>query len=118
LIGEYAFIGIFLLIALIFGVAPLAIAWVVSPKRSHPRKQETYESGVPTYGSTWIRFKPQYYLYALAFLVFDVEAALLLPWAVAYQFLPMYAVIEALIFLAILVVGLVYVWLKGDLEWM
>lgn len=118
MVNEYAYIGIFLLIALFFGAAPIVLAWILSPKKPSWRKQVTYESGIKTFGETWIRFKPQYYLFALAFLVFDVEAALLLPWAIAYRQLPFYAVLEAVIFLLILAAGLVYAWLKGDLEWM
>lgn len=118
MVSEYAYIGIFLLIALFFGAAPVVLAWLLSPKKLSARKQEIYESGIKTFGETWIRFKPQFYLFAIAFLVFDVEAALLLPWAIAYRQLPLYAILEAVIFLLLLVAGLVYVWLKGDLEWM
>ncbi|MBN1487883.1 MAG: NADH-quinone oxidoreductase subunit A [Anaerolineae bacterium] len=114
---EYAFFGIFMAVALVFSVAPIILAWFLSPKKLNPRKQETYECGIETFGRTWIEFKPQYYLFALAFMVFDAEAALLLPWAVAYNALPLYAVIEAVIFLLILGFGLVYVWAKGWLHW-
>lgn len=118
MVGQYGFIGIFLLVALLFGVAPIGVAWILSPKKSNPRKRETYESGIETFGPTWVRFKPQYYLFALAFLIFDVEAVMLLPWAVAYNHLPLYAVIEAVLFILILGLGLVYVWLKDWLTWM
>ncbi len=116
--SQYALIGLYFVIAIIFGVAPPLLAWLLSPKKPNRYKGEVYESGLKTFGPTWIRFKPQYYLFALAFLVFDVEAALLLPWAVAYLWLPLYAVIEAILFLLILVIGLVYVWRKGWLTWM
>jgi NADH-quinone oxidoreductase subunit A len=114
---PYGYIGIFLLIALIFGTAPLLLAWIFSPKKPHPCKRRIYESGNPTFGETWIEFKPQYYLFGLAFVVFDVEAALLLPWALAYHRLPLYAVLETVLFLLLLGFGLVYVWVKGWLEW-
>jgi len=116
--NSYALIGIYLVIALVFGISPVILAWLFSPKKSNPRKKATYESGIPTFGATWIEFKPQYYLFALAFVIFDVETALLLPWALAYHQLTLLAVIEAVVFIAMLGLGLVYVWLKGWLEWM
>lgn len=115
---QYSFISVFLVVVGIFAVAPLALAWLLSPKKPSQRKRETYESGLQTFGPTWIEFKPQYYLFALAFVVFDVEAALLLPLAVAFNLLPLYAVVEVSIFLIFLGLGLIYVWLKGWLEWM
>jgi NADH:ubiquinone oxidoreductase subunit 3 (subunit A) len=71
-----------------------------------------------THGETWVQFKAQYYVFAIAFVVFDVEAVFLLPWAVAYDSLGLYAVVEAIIFILILLGALVYVWRKGGLEWM
>ena len=70
-----------------------------------------------TVGDTWVQFKVQYYLYALVFLVFDVETVFLFPWAVAYDILPLFAVIEGVLFVLILAIGLVYAWRKGALEW-
>jgi NADH:ubiquinone oxidoreductase subunit 3 (subunit A) len=118
LIHPYALVGLFLLVALVFGIAPVLLAWLLSPKKLNPRKLQSYESGNSTFGETWIEFKPQYYLFGLAFLIFEVEAAFLLPWALAYNQLPLYAVVEAVLFLALLGTGLVYVWRKGWLEWM
>jgi NADH-quinone oxidoreductase subunit A len=118
LLDQFAFIGIFLIVALIFGVAPPALAFLIRPKKPSPRKAETYECGLRTHGKTWVQFKAQYYDFALAFIVFDVEAVFLLPWALAYHTLGLYAVVEALIFILILLGGLVYVWRKGGLEWM
>jgi NADH:ubiquinone oxidoreductase subunit 3 (subunit A) len=118
LIHPYAVVGLFLLVALVFGIAPVLLAWLLSPKKLNPRKLQSYESGNATFGETWIEFKPQYYLFGLAFLIFEVEAAFLLPWALAYNQLPLYAVVEAVLFLALLGSGLVYVWRKGWLEWM
>ena len=71
-----------------------------------------------TVGETWIQFKVQYYVYALVFLVFDVETVFLYPWAMAYNNLSMYAVVEAIIFILILLGGLLYAWRKGALEWL
>jgi NADH-quinone oxidoreductase subunit A len=118
LLDQFAFIGFFLIVALIFGVAPPVMAWLVRPKRSNPRKTGIYECGMQTYGDTWVQFKAQYYTFAIAFVLFDVEAVFLLPWALAYNALELYAVVEAIIFILILLGGLVYLWRKGALEWM
>jgi NADH-quinone oxidoreductase subunit A len=118
LLKQFTFIGVFLIVALIFGIAPPILAFLVRPKKPNPRKQETYECGMLTHGPTWVQFKTQYYTFALAFVAFDVEAAFLLPWAVAYNALGLYAAIEAIIFILILLGGLLYLWRKGALEWM
>jgi NADH-quinone oxidoreductase subunit A len=68
-------------------------------------------------GDTWVQFKSQYYIYALVFLVFDVEIVFLYPWAVAFNILPLFAVLEGVLFILILVGGLLYAWRKGALEW-
>ena len=116
--SQFAFVGIFLLIALFFGVAPIVIAFLLRPKKPNPRKASTYECGLEPRGDAWVQYKVQYYVFGLAFLVFDVEAALLVPWAVAYQALELYAVLEGILFLFILLGALVYVWRKGALQWM
>ena len=119
MLDQFAFIGFFLIVALIFGIAPPIMSWFVRPKgKSNPRKSEIYECGMQTYGDTWVQFKAQYYTYAIAFVLFDVEAVFLLPWALAYQQLALYAVVEAVIFILILLGGLLYLWRKGALEWM
>lgn len=115
---QYTLIGIFLIISLAFGVIPIILAWLFSPKKTNPQKVEIYESGNPTFGETWIEFKPQYYLFGLAFVAFDVEVAFLFPWALAYNKLTLFAIVEASLFLSLLGFSLVYVWRKGWLEWM
>jgi NADH-quinone oxidoreductase subunit A len=118
MIHPYAIAGLFMAIALGLGIAPILLAYLLSPKKTNPRKTQIYESGNPTFGETWIEFKPQYYLYGLAFVAFDIEAAFLFPWALAYQKLGLYAAVEATIFVGLLGFGLVYVWRKGWLTWM
>ncbi len=118
MLNQFTFVGVFLVIALAFGVAPIAIAFFLRPKKPNSRKASTYECGLEPYGDAWVQFKAQYYIFGLAFVIFDVEAVLLLPWAVAYHALGLYAVIEAMIFILILLGALVYVWRKGALEWM
>ena len=80
-------------------------------------KLETYECGIETKGDAWVQFKVQYYLYALVFLVFDIEMVFLFPWAVAYNQLGWFAFFEMLIFIILLGVALIYAWRKGALEW-
>jgi NADH:ubiquinone oxidoreductase subunit 3 (subunit A) len=115
--SEWLFIGVFLVLAPLFGAAALIIARMISPRKPNPLKSETFECGIETVGDTWVQFKAQYYIYALVFLIFDVELVFLYPWAVAFDFLPMFAVIEGVLFILILVAGLLYAWRKGILEW-
>lgn len=117
MLQSYAFIGILAVVAFGFAVAGLVAAWLVSPKKPNPIKNDTYECGIQTFGDTWVQFKAQYYLFALVFVIFDVEAVFLFPWAVAYRQLGLYAVVEAILFILILVGGLLYAWRKGALDW-
>ena len=118
MLGNFAFIGIFTIAAITFPLLPLIISRFVRPKRPTPIKQSTYECGLEAIGDIWVQFKVQYYLYALAFVVFDIETVYLYPWAVAYNQLGLFALVEMTIFLLILVAGLVYAWRKGALEWL
>lgn len=115
--SQYLFVAIFFLVALAVPIIGLALAWALRPKKPNSIKNATYECGMETIGDTWVQFKAQYYLYALVFVVFDVEAAFIFPWAVAYNKLGVYALIEMVIFVAILLGGLLYAWRKGALEW-
>ena len=115
--NEWLFIGIFLLLAGIFPAVPIIFSQLIAPKKPNPLKVETYECGIETVGETWVRFKVQYYVFALVFLIFDVELVFLFPWAVAFDFLPLFAVLEGVLFILILAAGLVYVWRTGALEW-
>lgn len=117
MLNDYLFIGIFMVIAIVFPALPVVIAMVVRPRKPNALKNETYECGIETVGDTWVQFKVQYYIFALVFLVFDVETLFLLPWAVAYGVLQFYMVLEMVLFLLILAGGLLYVWRKGALEW-
>ena len=116
--ANHAFIGLFAVVAALFPVLAVGVAYFLRPKRSTAVKSSIYECGLTTTGPTWVKFKAQYYLYALVFVVFDVETAFLYPWAVAYKQLTAFALVEMFVFLAILVVGLAYAWRKGALEWM
>ncbi len=114
---DWIFIGLFLLIGLIFPAVPIIAAYVVSPKKPNPLKYETYECGIETVGDAWVQFKVQYYIFALVFVVFDVETVFLFPWAVAYNSLDWFLALQGVIFILLLAEGLIYVWRKGALEW-
>ena len=90
---------------------------LIAPRKRSLAKGDTYECGVKTYGETWVRFRIQYYIYALMFVVFDIETVFLFPWAVSYGGLGPFALIEMVVFLVMLAVGLVYAWAKGVLRW-
>ena len=116
----YTILGLIIGAVLLAGV-PLLLAWawarIMSPNKPGPVKNATYECGLEAKGDAWIPLKPQYYLYAIIFLVFDVEAVFLLPFAVAFTGLPLGATIAMFVFLLLLVEGLVWAWTKGLLSW-
>jgi len=107
----------FLLVAVGFLVTNLIIWWVIRPSRFSEEKLTTYECGENPQGSAWIQFNIRFYVFALIFIVFDVETVFLLPWAVVFKEMGVLAFVEGLVFIFILMVGLGYVWRKGDLEW-
>lgn len=117
MLNEWLFIGIIFVLAPIFPIGALLIPQIIAPRKPDPLKNQTYECGIETVGESWVQFKAQYYIFALIFLVFDVELVFLFPWAVAYHQLPKFAVIEGILFILILVAGLLYAWRKGVLEW-
>ena len=115
---NYIFVGLLLLVAIVFALAPVFIEFLVAPRKRTLAKGDAYECGVKTYGETWVRFRIQYYIYAIMFVVFDIETVFLFPWAVSYaDGLGPFALYEMIVFLLILLVGLVYAWAKGVLKW-
>jgi NADH:ubiquinone oxidoreductase subunit 3 (subunit A) len=116
-LGAHAAIAIFVAVAIGFLVVNLLVWKVIRPSRYSEEKLTTYECGENPTGSAWIQFNIRFYVFALIFIVFDVEAVFLLPWAVVFRQLGPLAFVEGLVFIAILVVALAYVWRKGDLEW-
>ena len=115
--SEWQFIIVFLVLAPIFPIAPVIINRLLGPSRPNPIKQQTYECGIETVGDTWVQFKVQYYIYALIFVVFDVEAIFLFPIAAAYGQLDLFAIGATALFIILLADGLVYAWSRGVLEW-
>lgn len=109
------------LVAAILGIimvaVPLIVQWLVAPSKKTREKLETYECGEESEGSAWLQFNIRFYVIALIFLIFDVEVVFLFPWAVVFRDLGLLAMVEMGIFLAILIVGLAYVWVKSDLDW-
>ena len=114
----WLYIGVFLLIAPVFPALAILIPRIIAPKKPNPIKMDTYECGIETVGDSWIQFRVQYYIFALVFLVFDVETVFLFPWAAAFDKLQLFAVFEGILFILILIAGLIYIWRKGALEWM
>ena len=114
---PWLFIGLFLVLAPVFPAAALLIPRLIAPKKPNVIKSQTYECGIETVGDSWVQFKIQYYIFALIFLVFDVETVFLYPGAAAIGQLSLFAVLEGVLFILILVLGLVYAWRKGALEW-
>ena len=106
-----------ILTAIALVAVALGIANAISPRSFNPQKGEAYECGIPTRGKSWMQFKVGYYLFAILFLMFDVETVFLFPWAVVVQDLGIYGLVSILFFLVVLVLGLAYAWRKGALEW-
>jgi NADH-quinone oxidoreductase subunit A len=121
LLADYGYIAILLVAAIAVPALILVLARLISakPKQPDPEgvKTDTYECGMHTVGSSWLQFNFRYYLYALLFVVFDVETVFLYPWAVYFKQLKLFGFVEMLIFIFILVVGLVYAWKKKVMEW-
>jgi NADH-quinone oxidoreductase subunit A len=116
-LSEWQFIVIFLALSPIFPAMPIIFNHLLSPNKPNPIKQQTYECGIETVGDTWVQFKVQYYIYALVFVIFDVEAVFLFPIAAAYGQLGLFAIGAAVLFIFLLADGLVYAWGRGVLEW-
>ncbi|KPV42824.1 NADH-quinone oxidoreductase subunit A [Alicyclobacillus ferrooxydans] len=112
LIVLYVVLGIFLPVASIWVIGP-----ILRPNKPSEAKGSTYESGLEPVGDAHVRYNARYYLFALMFVVFDVETLFLYPWAVAFKKLGMFALTEMLIFIVLLVIGLAYAWRKKVLEW-
>lgn len=118
---PYAFLALFAVVALAVPLVFLGLAQVwfrrFQPAKPSAVKNDVYECGVAPTGDSWIQFKAHYYLYAILFLIFDVEVLFLLPFAVAFTNLPTGALVAMLVFVLLLAEGLVWAWHRGHLEW-
>ena len=112
----FTLLVVVILTAIALVAVALGIARAISPRSYNSQKGEAYECGIPTRGRSWMQFKVGYYLFAILFLMFDVETVFLFPWAVVVQDLGVYGLFSILFFLVILVLGLAYAWKKGALE--
>src|SRR5215472_17175443 len=119
--NPYLLILVLMVAAVAFALTPLALAWLwskrFSPRKPGPDKNAIYECGLESKGDAWIQFRAEYYLYAIIFLIFDVETIFLLPFAVSFTGLGAGAFIAIVIFLLLLVEGLAWAWQKGVLTW-
>lgn len=115
--NNYLIVAVFLLLGVLLPVAALTVGRLLRPSNPNAAKQTTYESGAEPIGGSWVRFNIRYYIFALLFVIFDVETIFLYPWAVVYDQLGLFALIEMLIFVTLLFVGLIYAWKKKVLRW-
>ena len=116
-VRQYLTVAIFAGVGIGLGAGLLGIGKIFRPTRPQEQKYLVYESGVDPVGSGWSQSQIRYYIYALLFVMFDVEAVFMFPWAVIFDRLLLFGLIEMLVFIAILVVGYYYAWQKGALEW-
>ena len=122
MVAEYGYIGLLLIVAILFTVAmpliPLVLGFLgIVPRRSNPAKTSTYECGMETIGKTWVQFNFRYYFFAILFVALDVLTVFLYPWAVNLKGLGLVGLIAVGVLVVILMVGYIYAWRKGALEW-
>ena len=117
MLSSFGPVALFLIVAVVFPIVPLVLSRFIAPNKPNPVKLEPYESGMPTIGPTHVQFPIRYYLYALMFVIFDVEVIYLFPWALVYDKLPLVAAIEMGVFILLLLVGLAYAWRKRAFDW-
>ena len=113
----FTLLVVVILTAIALVAVALGIARAISPRSYNPQKGEAYECGIPTRGQSWMQFKVGYYLFAILFLMFDVETVFLFPWAAVVQDLGVYGLVSIFFFIVVLKLGLAYAWKKGALEW-
>ncbi len=123
MLSDWGHVGFLLLLALIFPLGGIAFSWMlgllkVRPQAPDPVKEDIFECGVETEGSAWVQFNFRYYYYALLFVIFDVEAVFLYPWAVSLDETAVTGFVAVVTFIVILTIGLAYAWRKRALEWL
>jgi NADH-quinone oxidoreductase subunit A len=117
MLAEYFPILLFILVGLAFGIVPMALGKLLAPNRPDPEKLSPYECGFEAFEDARMKFDVRYYLVAILFILFDLEIAFLFPWAAVINDIGFAGFVSMMVFLAILVVGFVYEWMKGALEW-
>ena len=117
MLDNYLPVLVFILVGILFGVGPLVAGFVIGPRRPYDEKLSPYECGFEPFGDARAPFDVRYYLVAILYILFDLEIAFLFPWAVVLDQIGLAGFLAMMVFLAILVVGFVYEWKKGALEW-
>ena len=117
MVASFGPIALAVVLATVSALVPLFLAGLIIPRKPDSVKNATYECGVETIGPTSVQFRAHYYLFALLFVIFDVEAVFLFPWAVAYRQLGLFALVEVAVFIGLLLIGYVYAWRRKALEW-
>jgi len=116
---EFIPIGIFVVVGLIFPALTIFVSSLLrKPRKPEPEKYVTYECSVLPFGPAWLQYNAEYYMYAILFVIFDVETVFLYPWAMVFRNIGFLATVEVIAFIAVLALGLAYAWKKGALEWM
>lgn len=117
MLQNYLPILIFIIVGVLFGMLPLALGYLISPKKPDPAKLSTYECGFPEFDNARLPFDVRYYLVAILFIIFDLETAFLFPWGVNLRHLGWFGFWSMAIFIGLLLIGFIYEWKKGALEW-
>jgi len=117
MLENYIPILLFIAVGIAVGFVPMALGWVLAPNRPDPEKNSAYECGFEAFEDSRRKFDVRYYLVAILFIIFDLEIAFLFPWAVVLKEIGLAGFMAMMIFLAILIVGFIYEWKKGALEW-
>jgi NADH-quinone oxidoreductase subunit A len=122
LLADFGYIGILLIVGILFMVTTLLLPFTLSffkivPRKSNPAKTSTYECGMETIGKTWVQYNFRFYFFAVLFVALDVLTVFLYPWAVNIKELGLFGLVAVAVFFIILMVGYIYAWLKGALEW-
>lgn len=115
---DYYFVAAFAIVGGLFALLLLTVARVLRPNKPTKMKLEPYECGMEPFGGNWTQYTARYYVFALLFLIFDVEIAFLYPWATVFRRFGLTSLIEMFVFIFVLLVGLVYAWKKGVLKWL
>ncbi len=115
--GDYFPLLVMLVVSIVFAAIALIVSAVLGPRRPTPIKSQTYESGMPVVGSARQRVWIRYYLVAVLFILFDIEIIFFYPWAVVFRQLKLFGLIEMAVFVAVILVGYIYIWKKGGFDW-
>jgi NADH-quinone oxidoreductase subunit A len=117
MLENYLPILVFIVIGILFGLGPMLLGFILGPRRPDSEKLSPYECGFEAFEDARMKFDVRYYLVAILFIIFDLEIAFLFPWAVVLDQIGMFGFVAMMLFLAILVIGFIYEWKKGALEW-